>query len=109
MHPQVQWTKPTDCPICGMKLKLKRPKSESRGAQSSPEHAKMNSDETVSDSASLDEMPGMDMRGMDDMMCPGCLMQMDGATSPSGNQAPPASRKAAGGGMRGRAGRGCGC
>ena len=109
MHPQVQWTDSTDCPICGIKLKLKRPKSVTRGAQSSPEHAEMNSDETVSDSASMDEMSGKDMRGIDDMMCPGCMMQMDGANSPSGNQAPAASRKATGGGMRDRAGMGCGC
>lgn len=111
MHPQVQWTKPTDCPICGMKLKLKQAKAGAakRAPAADDEHAGMDMDETG-------DMPGMDMRddmgGMDDMMCcPGCMSGMGGMSGMKGKQAPAASRKASGGSMRGRgmAGMGCGC
>ncbi|HVA49646.1 MAG TPA: heavy metal-binding domain-containing protein [Pirellulales bacterium] len=106
MHPQVQWTKPTDCPICGMKLKLKatKPDATKRSAPAD-EHAGMEMDE-------MGDMPGMGqgaMSGMDDMrMCPGCMMNMGGMSGMNGKQAPAASQKASGGAMR-MAGMGCGC
>ncbi|HET6879452.1 MAG TPA: heavy metal-binding domain-containing protein [Pirellulales bacterium] len=109
MHPQVQWTKPTDCPICGMKLKLKQTKADAttRTPAASDEHAGMEMDE-------MSDMPGMDdgqMGGMDDMMmCPGCKMNMGGMSNMGGGKAAPAaSRKASSGSMRGMAGMGCGC
>jgi hypothetical protein len=110
MHAQVQWTKPTDCPICGMKLKLKQTKSEAvrRGLPKAGDHAAMNMDEGAAESEAMGGMPGMGdgpMDGMNDMMmCPGCMMNMGG-----GKQAPASSSKASGGGTRGMAGGGCGC
>lgn len=56
MHPQVKWTKPTDCPICGMKLKPQT---------AADDHAGMAMDEGT-DSGSMNGMGGM-------MMCPGCM------------------------------------
>ncbi|HEV7225530.1 MAG TPA: heavy metal-binding domain-containing protein [Pirellulales bacterium] len=109
MHPQVQWTTPTDCPLCGMKLKLKQRKSDAvkRGSPASGDHAAMNRDETTAEAEAMSDMPGTDdqMDGMDDtMMCPGCMMNMGGS-----KQAPAASQKASGGAMRGIPGMGCGC
>lgn len=116
MHPQVQWTKPTDCPLCGMQLKLKRTQANAatRGSSVSPDHAAMQMDETTSESEAMNDMPRMgdaQMGGMDDMMmCPGCMMNMDGQFGMGrGEQAPAASQKASGGAMRGMAGMGCGC
>lgn len=95
IHPQVQWTKPTDCPVCGMKLKLKQPQGAAikRAPADSDEHAGMNMD---------------DMSSMDDMMmCPGC-MSMGDMSGLKGKQVPATGQKAAGGKMR-MAGMGCGC
>lgn len=107
MHPQVQWPKPTDCPLCGMQLKLKQPKTAAitRNSTASPNHAAMHLDETASESEAMKDMPGMgdgEMGAMDDMMmCPGCMMNMG-----RGKQAPAASQKATGAALSGT---GCGC
>ena len=105
MHPQVQWTKPTDCPICGMKLKVKQSKADAikRGAPAD-DHASMHMDE-------MSDMPGMAQDGMDDMeMCPGCMMNMGGMSKMNGGkQAPAAGQKASRGPMGAMAGMGCGC
>lgn len=108
MHPQVQWTKPTDCPICGMKLKLKQTKADAtkRAPAHADEHAGMKMDE-------MGDMPGMnhdEMGGMDDMMmCPGCTMNMGGMSKMGGKQAPAAGQKASRSSMGAMAGMGCGC
>lgn len=99
MHPQVQWTKPTDCPICGMKLKLKQAKADTAKQAPVDEHVGMD----------MDDMPQDEMGSMDDtMMCPGCMMNMGGMSKMNGKQAPAARQKASGGSMR-MAGMGCGC
>jgi hypothetical protein len=65
MHPQVQWTKPTDCPICGMKLKLKQTKADAtQRAPAVDEHAGMDMD-------GMGELPNMGQDGMAGMGC-GC-------------------------------------
>lgn len=98
MHPQVQWTKPTDCPICGMKLKLKQNKADTAKQTPADEHAGMD----------MDDMPKDEMGGMDDMMmCPGCMMNMGGMSTMGGKQAP--GQKASRGTMGAMAGMGCGC
>ena len=103
MHPQVQWTKPTDCPICGMKLKLKQPKGDALKQAPADEHTGMD----------MHDMPGManeQMSGMDDVqMCPGCTMNMGGRSKMNGKQAPAAGHKASRGSMGAMAGMGCGC
>jgi hypothetical protein len=99
MHPQVQWTKPTDCPICGMKLKRKQNKAGTAKQTPADEHAGMD----------MDDMPQDQMGGMDDMMkCPGCMMNMGGMSKMGGKPAPSAGQKASGAPMR-MAGMGCGC
>src|SRR5487761_1181493 len=103
MHPQVQWTKPTDCPLCGMKLKLKQTMAEAKKRdRAADEHARMNMGE-------MSDTPGTDrdeMGGMDEMMmCPSCMMNMGGMKM-NGGTAAPASPKA-GGAMGAMAGMGC--
>lgn len=113
MHPQVQWTKPTDCPICGMKLKLKQAKGDAtRRTPPASEGADMSMDDMSMDE--MGDMAGMEDEtgGMDDMgmCCPGCMGGMSGMSG--GKKSPPASRKASGRSMRGMggmAGMGCGC
>lgn len=113
MHPQVQWTKPVDCPICGMKLKLKAAHGPSKPP---PDAAASNA--AQADDVPMADMPGMDMRsmsdgadmegmgGMDDMMmCPGCMGGMSGMGGSKSSRK--ASRKVLPG--RGAAGTGCGC
>ena len=105
IHPQVQWTKPTDCPICGMKLKLKQKADATKRAGVGDEHAGMQMD-------NMGDMQGMnhdEMSGMDDMqMCPGCMMNMGGMSGMKGKQGSATGQEASGGRMR-LAGMGCGC
>lgn len=105
MHPQVQWTKPADCPICGMKLKLKQPKVDApkRAPVVTDEQAAMHMDD-------MGAMPGMDeMDDMDDMMmCPGC-MNMGGMSGMNGSKSVPAASQKASGTRYAIAGMGCGC
>ena len=118
MHPQIQWPKSIDCPICGMKLKLKAARGPGKYA---PNQSASSAEPMVSeaDDAAMDDMPGMnmpgmdeagDMNGMDDMkMCPGCMGGMSGMR---GSASPKASRKVNSRGRRsmgGMAGMGCGC
>ena len=103
MHPQVQWTKPTDCPICGIKLKLKTAKADgTKRDAASGGHEDMDMDD-------MSGMSGMDQEAMDGMMCPGCMLNMKSMPGKGGKAAPAASQKPSGGAMRGMAGRGCGC
>lgn len=107
MHPQVQWTKPVECPICGMKLKLKTAKADAtKRDTASGDHGEMDMDDMSGMSATPEEaMDGME--GM--MMCPGCMMNMKSMPGMGGKASPPASQKPSGGTMRGMAGVGCGC
>ena len=99
MHTEVQLTKPTDCPMCCMKLKPKQMKADAVKQVPADEHAGMDMDDTHPD-----EMSGMD----DMMMCPGCMMNMGGMSKMNGKQPRAAGQKALGGSMR-MAGMGCGC
>lgn len=102
MHPQVQWTKPTDCPVCGMKLRLKQ--TEADTARQAPTDVRAGTDD-------MSGMPGMDQGEMNDMMmcCPGCMMNMGGMSKSNGKQPPAARQKASRGSMSAMAGMGCGC
>ncbi|HEX5443745.1 MAG TPA: heavy metal-binding domain-containing protein [Pirellulales bacterium] len=112
MHPQIQWTGPVDCPICGMKLKLKQANGAGNGK--APMNADEHADMRGMDDQNMGDVQGMDdqsMGGMDDMMCcPGCMGMGGMPGMKRGNGSPKASRKASGGrSMSGMAGLGCGC
>lgn len=110
MHPQIRWSKPDDCPLCGMKLTPVKTATVARnqqGAIDPNEHAHHGMD--------MPGHAGMEMghAGMNHGMggCGHCMemMGMNGmmhATPPAGAKiAPPASSRRAGY----RVGRGCGC
>ena len=103
MHPQVQWTNPVDCPICGMKLKLKTAKADATRRDAA------SGDDAGMDMNDMSDMSATDQEAMDGMMmCPGCMMNMKSMPGMRGN-APPASQKPSGGTMGRMVGMGCGC
>lgn len=107
MHPQIQWTSAVDCPICGMKLKLKGAKKSAQGEMTmETEHAGM---EGMGEG---DQSMG-DMSGMDDTMmcCPGCMGMGGMSGMGGGNGSTKASSKGTSrrGSMGAMAGMGCGC
>jgi hypothetical protein len=98
MHPQIQWSKPVPCPICGMALKLKK------SAQGQP----------ATPAISHGNMPmNHSMHGGMGMMenCPQCMQMMGMGGMGTSHGQPPASAKAVpvAAPMRMSSGRGCGC
>jgi hypothetical protein len=123
MHPEIRWSKPTACPLCGMRLTAVKPKTVT--ARRAHQHEGMQMDEGGAKPGHVAKptddqgmaMPGSDGMAMDhgsmgSMMggCGMCTGMMGMGTSGMGRSAPPATQKtvpAPVGGMRG--GRGCGC
>lgn len=108
MHPEIRWSKPDDCPVCGMKLtavnaRKQLPKvDDTNHEEMQMDHGAMQHDGMPMDHASMGPMMG------------GCGMCMEMMDMSSMRQAPaPAARKIAAprhrGRGRGAVGRGCGC
>ena len=83
MHPEIQWSRPDNCPICNMKLVAKRTKAPSRAnGMAMQDHAGMSMDGHAMDH---------DHHAMGSMMMGGCamcmeMMGMGGTGSMSGMQ-----------------------
>ncbi|MBI2827215.1 MAG: hypothetical protein HYX69_21295 [Planctomycetia bacterium] len=117
MHPQIRWSRPDACPVCGMKMTAVKAAQPTTNGQVAPrERMDVNRDSTGGDAEMNMNHGGMGgmsggMGGMSGGMGMGCgCMEMGGMGGGNGGAAAPASRKAVGSGAYGRGGgRSCGC
>lgn len=105
MHPQIQWSRADDCPLCGMQLV---PTKNDRGAPATVHGTRKPADHGTMAMPNHDAMQ-MDHAGMHSGMggC-GMCMEMMGMGNMNNGSAP-AGRKAKTSSGNGRGGRGCGC